>query len=141
MVKEVSMMAELANCERCDRVFVKVIRTICEACYNEEEKMFNVVYNFIRKKENRSATLSEVHTATDVPEKTIIRFIKEGRLRTTQFTNLTYPCQSCGEHILEGKLCRRCVDKIESELEIHEREEARKKKREATYYSFEKDDR
>lgn len=134
------LLAELAHCERCDRVFVKVIRTICDDCYQEEEKLFKIVYEFIRKKQNRSATLSEVHAATNVPENTIIRFIKEGRLHTTQFPNLAYPCESCGTLIAKGRLCRQCVEKIESELELHEREEAREQEREQTYYFLENDE-
>lgn len=133
-------MAELAHCENCEKVFVKTVRSICRECYLEEEKMFDKVYAFLRVKENRSATLKEVHEATGVPERIIIKFVKEGRLRTVKFTNLTYPCESCGAPIQSGRLCKACVKKIETELEMAEREEERKKKREKTYYLMEDDE-
>lgn len=127
-------MAELAHCENCGNVFVKTIRDICHNCYLKEEKMFDKVYAFLRVKENRSATLQEVHEATGVPERTIMRFVKEGRLRTAEFTNLTYPCESCGEPIISGKICRKCAKKIETELEIAEREAERQAQRKRTYF-------
>lgn len=135
-----AVMAELAHCANCDKVFVKTIRNICHTCYLEEEKMFDKVYAFLRIKENRSATLREVHEATGVPEKTIIRFVKEGRLRTAKFTNLTYPCDSCGAPITSGKLCKNCVSKIEADLEVAEREAERKAKRQKTYFLLEDDE-
>lgn len=128
-------MGELANCPNCDKVFVRTMRNICPACYKEEEEMFDKVYKFLRVKENRSATLQEVHEATGVPEATIIRFVREGRLRTATFTNLTYPCGSCGSPISAGKLCDNCIDSIEAELEIAEREADRKAQKEKTYFS------
>lgn len=127
-------MAELAHCANCDKVFVKTVRDICHECYLEEEEMYDKVYKFLRKKENRSATLQQVHEATGVPEKTIIRFIKEGRIRTVDFANLTYPCASCGEPINTGKLCHKCVSNIETELEIAEREARRQEQRQRTYF-------
>lgn len=132
-------MAELAHCANCEKVFVKTIRDICHECFLEEEKMYDKVYKFLRKKENRSATLQQVHEATGVPEETIIRFIKEGRLRTSSYANLTYPCASCGAPINTGKLCKECLKTIEFELGKAEREEKRRALREKTYF-FSDDD-
>lgn len=42
-------MGELANCERCNRVFVKQFREICNECYKKEEEDFRTVYNFFKK--------------------------------------------------------------------------------------------
>src|SRR5690625_6060204 len=89
-------MAELANCVCCEAVFVKNIRDICESCYKQEEKDFETVYNFLKQRENREATLQEIIKATEVDEKLIIKFIKTNRLRTSQFPKLAYPCEKCG---------------------------------------------
>lgn len=44
-------MGELANCPKCGSLFVKTrLRSICDACYQEEEKAFETVYNFLRKR-------------------------------------------------------------------------------------------
>ncbi|MGM7702921.1 TIGR03826 family flagellar region protein [Pseudalkalibacillus sp. Hm43] len=114
-------MAELANCAQCGRLFAKVVRSVCDVCYQEEEKMFETVYKFIRKKANREASIIEVSQATGVPEKTIIRFVREGRLRASQFPNLTFPCDSCGKQISTGRTCDDCHNQLKKELETHDR--------------------
>lgn len=119
-------MAELANCPNCGSVFVKTnLRDVCEKCYKEEEVAFETVYTFIRKKENRTATIFETSEGTGVNEELIIKFIKTGRLRLAQFPNLGYPCQKCRTIIREGNLCDECVNEFRSELSTYEKEQER----------------
>ncbi|WP_066175611.1 TIGR03826 family flagellar region protein [Bacillus marinisedimentorum] len=136
-------MGELANCVQCGTLFVKSYRDICPACKKEEDKKFETVYQFIRKRENRMATLAEVTESTGVEEKLILRFIKEGRLQLSKFPNLGYPCAKCGNTIREGKLCDDCKTSLRNDIMNHseeqKREEARKlKEKTATYYSVDK---
>ncbi|SET09404.1 flagellar operon protein TIGR03826 [Oceanobacillus limi] len=136
-------MAELANCTRCDKVFVKTIRDICQECYKQEEKDFQTVYRFLKKQVNREATLMEVVEATGVEEKLIIKFIKERRLHTTQFPKLAYPCENCGANIVSGKLCSNCSQGFLSDLEKFEKEEHEKQskvaeKSKSIYYTIDK---
>lgn len=135
-------MSELDNCARCDAVFVKTMRDICPKCYQEEEEAFETVYRFLSKRENREATLMEIVEKTRVEEELIIKFIREQRLRTSQFPKLAYPCERCGVHIVTGKLCQSCSDEILHQFKQHEALEKRKrdheeeKKRTQTYYSI-----
>ncbi|TCT20455.1 flagellar operon protein (TIGR03826 family) [Melghiribacillus thermohalophilus] len=131
-------MGELANCRRCGRVFVKTVRDICEACYKEEEQLFEKVYKYIRKKENRSATIPEVSEATEVDENLIMKWVKEKRIHTKDLPNFTYECERCGSPIQEGKVCQTCAADLKKELEREEMiqkisEENRKKQQ--TYFS------
>ncbi|KGX86317.1 TIGR03826 family flagellar region protein [Pontibacillus litoralis] len=134
-------MGEIANCPNCNVLFVKGIKSVCDACYQEEEAMFDKVYTFIRKKENRMATIDEVVEATGVSRDVIMKFVNEKRLHTGNFPNLTYPCYKCGGPIKEGKLCRSCTNEIKSDLqrekEIEEVHKANKESehRQNTYYS------
>jgi flagellar operon protein (TIGR03826 family) len=105
-------MAELANCTRCGNVFAKSIRAICNTCYREEEKAFDTVYRFLRRKENREATIPEIVAATDVDEALIIKFMKGNRLRASQFPKLAYPCETCGISIVSGRVCDSCSKEI-----------------------------
>ncbi|HHY74195.1 MAG TPA: hypothetical protein GX497_13430 [Bacillus bacterium] len=134
-------MPELSNCPKCGRLYVRNLHGICDACRKEEDKLFEKVYQFIRKRENRTASIPEIVEATGVPEDTIMRFVKEGRIRTTQFPNLGYRCESCGAMIQKGRLCINCTSTLESDLKqyMHEEERRRqleeKEKKVRTYYS------
>ncbi|MFE8701672.1 TIGR03826 family flagellar region protein [Cytobacillus sp. FJAT-54145] len=134
-------MAELTNCPKCDSLFVKnQFRDVCEKCFKEEEKAFETVYQFIRKRENRTATMSQVEEATGVEEELILKFVKNGRLKLTQFPNLGYPCDKCGKVIQKGKLCNPCTEELRKQLDLlnqqEERENAiKKREKQATYFT------
>lgn len=113
-------MAELDNCMNCGKLYVRVTRTICQDCYKEEEKKFRIVYDFMKKRTNREATISEIHEGTGVEEELIIKFVKEKRLRANQFPNLNYPCERCGDPITDGKLCTSCSKTLTKELETQD---------------------
>ncbi|BBU38277.1 TIGR03826 family flagellar region protein [Aeribacillus sp. FSL K6-1121] len=132
-------MGELANCPKCGSLFVKTrLRSICDACYQEEEKAFETVYNFLRKKENRRSTITEVVQKTGVEEDLILKFIHQGRIQLANFPNLGYPCSRCGTLIREGKLCVSCKKEIQSQIEQMEREEQFQEEKEKmqTYYAI-----
>jgi len=135
-------VAELANCSRCGKVFVKSIRDVCQSCHQEEEEAFRVVYRFLTKRENREATVMEVVKATGVEEELIIKFIKQRRLRTSEFPKLAYPCKRCGVDIVSGRLCANCAEELRNDLEQHEKknkfEASRKDRHEKIYYSIDK---
>jgi len=106
---------ELTNCAKCGAVFARNVIDICPKCYKEEEEAFKIVYTFLQKQKNRSAGLREIVEATEVEEELIIKFLKQNRLRTSQFPQLQYPCESCGELISEKTLCQKCSSNMLSQ--------------------------
>ncbi|WLR50602.1 hypothetical protein LC040_15245 [Bacillus tianshenii] len=130
-------MADLGNCPKCGRLYVRNLAGICDMCRKEEEKQFDLVYKYIRKKENRKATIDQIEEDTGVLKDTIMRFVKEGRLRTSQFPNIGYGCKRCGTVIREGEMCSRCVSSIKNDLQRHDREKEREAAKSAnhTYFS------
>jgi len=134
-------MSELSNCPKCNNIFVKTkFRDVCESCWKEEDKIFERVYQFIRKRENRMATMSQVVEATEVEEELLLKFIKTGRLKLAQFPNLGYYCEKCGTLIRVGKLCEECSDGLRTDLSIHKlevdrRKEIEKRDKHATYFA------
>ncbi|RSD25206.1 TIGR03826 family flagellar region protein [Mesobacillus subterraneus] len=130
---------ELTNCPDCGEIFVKnKFRDICEKCWKAEQVAYDTVSKYMRKRENRAATMLQVVEATGVEEELILKFIKTGKLQITQFPNLGYPCDKCGTIIREGRICGTCAGKIKKELKVHEHEEQRKKelsKRTATFFT------
>ncbi|NMO79251.1 TIGR03826 family flagellar region protein [Niallia alba] len=131
-------MAELGNCPQCGDIYVlNNIRDVCLKCYKQEEADFEKVYQFIRKKQNRTAQMDEVVEATGVERTLIYKFIKKGRIKLAQFPNLGYPCAQCGTIIREGKLCNSCLTEIKNDLHAVEQEEERQKelKKRTTYFT------
>ena len=137
-------MGELANCSRCGTVYVKTIRDICQDCFKKEEEAFQSVSQFLREKKNREATILEIVEETGVEEELIIKFVKERRLQPTDFPNLAYPCERCGNGITTGKLCENCQKELKNDLAVLEEEERMKQEREERereniYFSFNQD--
>ncbi|MFD6439929.1 TIGR03826 family flagellar region protein [Peribacillus sp. NPDC060186] len=116
---------DLFNCQNCNSLFVKKFHDVCDACYKEEEAKFDQVYAYIRKKSNRTASMMQVVEATCVDEDLIIKFVKIGKLRISQFPNLGIPCEKCSTNIQSGRLCGECSDSLRTELQTFEDEEKR----------------
>ncbi|KAA0548326.1 hypothetical protein FZW96_07050 [Bacillus sp. BGMRC 2118] len=130
-------MGELSNCPKCNALFVKTeIHDVCQTCYKEEDAKFKKVYEFIRKRENRTATMQEVEDATGVDKELIMKWIKIGKLKVTNMPNIGYKCESCGSLIRVGKLCDPCKKGITNDLTTMQKEEERQQKlKRATYFS------
>jgi flagellar operon protein (TIGR03826 family) len=140
IIIEVKMMSELRNCPQCNQLFVKTnLRDVCEPCYKIELKEFDVVYTFIRKHENRTATIPEIVNATNVDEEKIMKWIRNGKLRVADHPNLGYPCERCGSLIKKGNICDDCSSSIKMDLRKEEVEKQRinelRKREKATYFS------
>ncbi|MBX0357540.1 TIGR03826 family flagellar region protein [Halobacillus sp. Nhm2S1] len=137
-------MGELANCSRCNGLFLKGSSTVCPECRKQEEKEFHIVYAFLRKKQNRTATVEEIEAETGVSERQIRQFVKQKRLHPVHFPNLSYGCEKCGAAINEDRLCDSCKESIQKGLHARERNaslEAKKEQQERekanrTYYSW-----
>ncbi|UFT98552.1 hypothetical protein KO561_15310 [Radiobacillus kanasensis] len=132
-------MAELINCPRCDKLFVKGFRDICPDCYKEEEKAFQTVYAYMKQRKNREATVLDIVEGTGVEEELILKFVKEKRLRTSLFPRLAYKCERCDREITEGNLCTNCSSELLGDLEQQEKIDAvttrNKMSDKATYFT------
>ncbi|WP_328130433.1 hypothetical protein [Peribacillus frigoritolerans] len=77
---------DVFNCPNCNSLFVMTkFRDVCDACYKEEEAQYDKVYAYIRKKTNRIASMMQVVMETGVEERLIIKFVRTGKLRISQF--------------------------------------------------------
>ncbi|MFD2214830.1 TIGR03826 family flagellar region protein [Metabacillus endolithicus] len=136
-------MGELANCPNCDTLFVQTqFRTVCDKCYKEEEKKYETVYAFLRKRDNRKALLDEVVEGTGVSKDLILKFIRTGRIQLSSFPNLGYPCEKCGTLIRSDRLCGNCsndikkqLNQVEQEAQISERNKQQISPKASTFYS------
>jgi flagellar operon protein (TIGR03826 family) len=120
---------DLSNCPECGEIYVKnKFRNVCEKCWREEEAAYDTVSKYMRKRENRAATMLQVVEATGVPEVLILKFIKNGKLQIAQFPNFGYPCDKCGSVIRTGRICENCANEIKNDLKELQREEEFKQK-------------
>lgn len=114
-------MAELRNCPGCGAFFNYTgIRDVCAKCAQGEEDLYQVVYRFLRKRENRAATVERIEEATGVDKDLLYKWVRKGRLHRAMFPNLGYPCDQCGRLTQEGKLCDNCKNDIKKELRTFE---------------------
>jgi flagellar operon protein (TIGR03826 family) len=115
---------EVFNCPNCNSLFVMTkFRDVCDACHKEEEAQYDKVCAYIRKKINRTASMMQVVKDTGVEETLIIKFVRTGKLRISQFQNLGIPCGKCGANIKSGRLCGKCSDSLRTDLQAFENEE------------------
>ncbi len=126
-------MAEVRQCPKCDAFFnYNGLRDVCAQCAQDEEKKYEEVYRFLRKRENRAATIEQIEKKLDVDRDLLFKWVRKGRLQPTMFPGLGYPCDRCGALTQEGKLCAKCQDEIETDLNQFE---AAKELREALKHS------
>ncbi|WP_025027194.1 TIGR03826 family flagellar region protein [Caldalkalibacillus mannanilyticus] len=117
---------QLDNCPKCGKLFVKGIRDVCSDCYKLEEEEYKKVNAYLKKKENRQASLYEVSEATAVTVKQITKFIRQGRISLNDLPNMGLPCETCGEPTKTGSICPACRAKLTKQVESFvEREEKR----------------
>jgi len=95
----------IRNCIECGKVCIENPSKLCPDCYAEEEQNEHAVGEFLR--DHGKAPIHEIHLATGVKEKTIVRMLKSGRLFAEGMVG--YPCESCHDIIYEGKLCVKCM--------------------------------
>ena len=110
-------MAEIRNCPSCDAFFNYTgVRDVCHNCGQKEEELYQIVYRFLRKRENRAATVERIEEATGIDRELLYKWVRKGRLHPTIFPNLGYPCDNCGRITNNGKLCEGCKNALKSDL-------------------------
>ena len=71
-------MSELRNCPTCDEFFNYTgVREVCHKCAQKEEDMYQVVYRFLRKRENRAANVDRIVEATGVNKDILYKWVRE----------------------------------------------------------------
>ena len=131
-------MAELKTCPSCGQFFnYNGLRDICGKCAMNEEKIYEEVYRFLRKRENRAATIERIVEMTDATESLLHKWVRKGRLQPAMFPNLGYPCDNCGKLTTKGKLCDTCTAELKKDLQTFdaatEFREAMQQTEKATY--------
>lgn len=102
----------VAYCPECGKLYMENPCRMCAACYRQEEEDEIKVSEFLREKSK--ASLEEIHQATGVKHKVILRMIKSGRITGDYLVE--YPCETCSTLISEGRLCSKCNKGLQDQL-------------------------
>ncbi|WP_186669060.1 TIGR03826 family flagellar region protein [Sporosarcina sp. BP05] len=133
-------MAELRDCPKCGGFFNYTgLRDVCAKCAGNEEKIYEEVYRFLRRRENRAATIERIVEVTGVTETLLHQWVRKGRLQPALFPNLGYPCDNCGKLTITGKLCVNCTADLKNDIKtfeaVQEFREAVNANEKATYHT------
>ncbi len=115
-------------CKSCGgvMVFKGVGEYHCEDCGEVAYDDYGKVRLYIE--EHRGATAAEIESAIGVPQRTIRRLLKEGRLEVAEGSKTFLRCEVCGKSIRSGQYCPECEIKVHRNLEEKQRELLHKSK-------------
>lgn len=105
---------DLVYCPRCNKLFAKHFREVCNNCHAELEKDYERCVEHLRK--NRGLNIQQLSDETEISIKQITRWVREGRISLMDAPNLTYPCEICGSLIREGNMCDSCRTRLQKDV-------------------------
>jgi uncharacterized Zn finger protein (UPF0148 family) len=106
---------DVKNCPECGKLFMQNPSGMCPACYAKEEVYEHKIGEYLR--EFGKASIEQIHEATGVSEKIILRMLKSGRLLVNGQSMISYPCDMCGIPIFEGRLCSKCSSSFTKQVQ------------------------
>lgn len=111
-------MTELKNCKRCKKLFQYNGLPMCASCIALEDDEFTKVRDYVKK--NSKPSIAETAKATEVDEKQIMKFLREGKLERAGYSMEGLTCEMCGATIGGGRLCSKCMGKLSKEISVKE---------------------
>lgn len=105
------MANKMRNCPECGKIFVDSGAGICNQCIRKDEENEIIIDSYLR--DNPGSTIKQIHEATGIKEKTIMRMIRSGRLGSGE---VSYPCERCGTPISDGRYCDECTAALHNEI-------------------------
>ncbi len=119
----------LDYCSECGKLFAGGGR-ICPECIRTEEEEFERVKRYLD--ERPGAEVKEVARDTGVPERKILRYLREGRLVSVP-QGMALFCERCGRKVEHGRYCFPCAQELSRMLKPGGGGASREKER---FYTF-----
>ena len=86
---------------------MRIREPICDSCVKEVDQKFEEVRAYVKEHPNRS--IKEVSEVCNVSVKSILRYIREGKLEATTGMHGEVTCSKCGVPITSGRICKKCI--------------------------------
>ncbi len=109
-------------CKECGgvMVFKGVGEYHCEDCGAVDFDDYGKVRGYIE--DHKGATAAQIEEAVGVPQRTIRRLLKDGKLEIAEGSKVYMRCELCGKQIRSGQYCPECEIKVHRNLEEKQRE-------------------
>ncbi len=95
----------IGNCPECGTI-VPSRDALCADCRAALDEKFQAVRDALAR--NPGMDLTSLAKETGVPEKDILKFLRQGRLVARGMLK----CQTCGEPIERGRMCAGCTQRL-----------------------------
>jgi len=105
----------IKNCPKCGKLYSDESGIICARCRKADIDTYEKVRRYI--KENPDRSISEVAEATEVSQKKIVRYIREGKIEISSGMLDDVRCEACNKPITSGRYCPECSNKMSSQLQ------------------------
>lgn len=109
-------------CKECGgvMVFKGVGEYHCEDCGLVDYDDYGKVRLYIEC--HKGATAAEIEKEVGVPQRTVRRLLKDGRIEIAEGSKMYLRCELCGKQIRSGQFCPECEIKAHRNLEEKQRE-------------------
>lgn len=103
-----------SNCPRCGKLFNFINSPVCDNCRKEEEEIFDRVRAYV--KEHPNSNINKISQETEVSQKKILKYVREGKLELSSEVGLGIPCEKCGRNIRTGRFCNNCISNLNKHI-------------------------
>jgi uncharacterized protein len=101
------MPSDYKQCKLCGKIYKNAGSFFCPNCARDVDKHFRTVKDFIYK--NPNVTVTELVDGTEIDERIILYFLREGRLEMMDAGEFL-KCDTCGAPITTGRICSKCAE-------------------------------
>lgn len=108
-------MYDIINCKDCGKIFKYpgFGYKICPECKKDDESNLKKIRDILYEEKN--CNISKLSELTNIPEKTILRYIDEGLIQINGLS-ITRNCKSCGQLIVNEDYCPHCKNELLKDL-------------------------
>ncbi|HBU12467.1 MAG TPA: hypothetical protein DEB31_06990 [Clostridiales bacterium] len=108
------MVNSYRTCQRCKKIYTYMGNPLCPSCVKQLDEDFQKIKKYLY--ENPGAGVEEVSEKTEVEVKTVLHFLREGRLEMKNADGMLL-CTKCGVPITKGTMCPACMSGMVRTLE------------------------